>query len=336
VAALKSTTNFLLTKEFSNMGFEHLSTIIDSKKIPIVIVCGPTGIGKTATAIKIAEAENGEIVGADSMQIYRHMNIGTAKPTGAERSRVVHHLVDVVNPDEAFDAARFSEMAGRVIMGLAQRGVLPVVAGGTGLYIKSLTRGLFQSAAGDPEIRAQLRNEAGEKGIETLYKKLEEVDPQTAARIHRNDTYRVLRALEVYKTTGRTMRELQANHGFADEKYRCLKIGLTMDRDELYERINRRVDAMIAQGLEEEVRGLLEMGYGPELKAMQSIGYRHMVASITGQIDRDGMLETLKRDTRRYAKRQFTWFRADTAVSWFDPGDSEKILGLVRDFLAKS
>jgi len=305
------------------------------EKETIIVVCGPTGIGKTSTAIKIAEAENGEIVGADSMQIYRHMNIGTAKPTEAERARAVHHLIDVVNPDEDFDAAKFAEMAGRVIADIAGRGALPVVAGGTGLYIKSLTRGLFHSVAGDREIRKRLRGEAGEKGIETLYRELEKIDPQTAARVHRNDTYRILRALEVYKTTGRTMRELQVEHGFAEEKYRCLKIGLTMDRDRLYERINRRVDAMVAQGLEEEVRGLLEMGYAPELKAMQSIGYRHMVACITGKIERGEMLATLKRDTRRYAKRQFTWFRADPAVHWFKPGETEKILALVSDFLDK-
>ncbi len=303
------------------------------EKISIVVVCGPTGIGKTSTAIKIAETENGEIIGADSMQIYRHMNIGTAKPTVDERARVTHHLVDVVDPNEDFDAARFSEEAGKVIADLAGRGVLPVVAGGTGLYIKALTRGLFKSAAGKPEIKARLKKKAAETGIAPLYQELGKVDPQTAARIHPNDTYRVLRALEVYQATGRTMRELQANHGFADEKYDCLKIGLTMERDKLYARINRRVDAMVAQGLEVEVRGLLKMGYAAELKAMQSIGYRHMVACITGRIDRDAMLETLKRDTRRYAKRQFTWFRADDDIHWFEPGETDKIMALVRRFL---
>ncbi len=303
------------------------------EKISIVVVCGPTGIGKTATAIEITTAENGEIIGADSMQIYRHMTIGTAKPTPAEQALAAHHMVDVADPNEEFDAAKFSAMAGRVITDLDRRGILPVVAGGTGLYIKALTRGLFESVAGDPQIKARLRKEAGEKGLDTLYRELAKVDPQTAARIHCNDRHRVLRALEVYRTTGRTMRALQANHGFADEKYHCLKIGLTLERDRLYERINRRVDAMVAQGFEEEVRGLLEMGYAPELKAMQSIGYRHMVAFITGQIDRDTMLETLKRDTRRYAKRQFTWFRADDDIHWFEPGETDKIMALVRRFL---
>jgi tRNA dimethylallyltransferase len=312
------------------MGFEHLSTIFDPKKTALVIICGPTGIGKTGTAIEIAEAENGEVIGADSMQIYRHMTIGTAKPTAAEQARVTHHMVDVVDPDDAFDAAKFSAMAGHVIADLAGRGVLPVVAGGTGLYIKALTRGLFESDAGDPEIRASLRAAADEKGGAALFGELEKVDPQTAARIHPNDTYRVLRALEVYETTGRPLSQLQAEHAFADEKYRCLKIGLTMDREKLYERINRRVDALLAQGLEAEVRHLLDSGYAPELKAMQSLGYRHMAAYINGQVDWDVMLETLKRDTRRYAKRQFTWFRADKDMHWFQPGDTEEILGLVR------
>jgi tRNA dimethylallyltransferase len=315
------------------MGFEHLSTIFDPKKTALVIICGPTGIGKTGMAIEIAEAENGEVVGADSMQIYRHMDIGTAKPTAAEQARVTHHMVDVVDPDDAFDAAKFSAMAGQVIAGLAGRGVLPVVAGGTGLYIKALTRGLFESDTGDPEIRASLRAAADEKGGAALFGELEKVDPQTAARIHPNDTYRVLRALEVYETTGRPLSQLQAEHAFADEKYRCLKIGLTMDREKLYEHINRRVDAMLAQGLEAEVRHLLDSGYAPELKAMQSLGYRHMAAYINGQVDWDVMLETLKRDTRRYAKRQFTWFRADKDMHWFQPGDTEEILGLVRCFL---
>jgi len=306
------------------------------EKPSIVVVCGPTGIGKTSTAITIAEAERGEIIGADSMQIYRHMDIGTAKPTAEECARSVHHLVDVVDPDENFDAARFARQAGRVIDSLAEKGVLPIVAGGTGLYIKALTRGLFESDAGDPGVREQLKKEAAEKGLEALYRELESVDPVTAARIHRHDRYRLFRALEVYRVRGRTMAQLQAEHGFAQSRYRCFKIGLTMDRDKLYRRINLRVAAMLDQGLEAEVRGLLNRGYSPELKAMQSIGYRHMVAYINGRISRDEMVETLKRDTRRYAKRQFTWFRADQEINWFHPGEDEKILTRVRRFLEKS
>ncbi len=300
------------------------------EKLSIIAVCGPTGIGKTSTAITIAEAERGEIIGADSMQIYRRMDIGTAKPTAAEQARVPHHMVDVADPDDAFDAAKFSKLASGVITDLVGRGILPVVAGGTGLYIKALTRGLFESDAGDPGVRASLKAAAEEKGIAVLFGELEKIDPQTAARIHPNDTYRVLRALEVFKTTGRPMSQMQAEHAFADEKYRCLKIGLTMDRETLYERINRRVDVMIEQGLEAEVRHLLDSGYASELKAMQSLGYRHMAAYLGGQMDWDVMVETLKRDTRRYAKRQLTWFRADKDMHWFEPGDVEKILALVR------
>jgi len=313
--------------------YETGSMSLKPEKPAIIAVCGPTGIGKTSTAITIAEAEHGQIIGADSMQIYRHMDIGTAKPTAAEQARVIHHMVDVVDPDEAFDAARFSKMAGGVITDLAGRGILPVVAGGTGLYIKALTRGLFETDAGNPEVRASLKAAAEKKGITVLFGELEKVDPQTAARIHPNDTYRVLRALEVFKTTGRPMSQMQAEHAFADEKYRCLKIGLTMDREKLYERINRRVDVMIDQGLEAEVRQLLDRGYAPELKPMQSLGYRHMAAYLGGQMGWDVMVETLKRDTRRYAKRQFTWFRADKDVRWFQPEETEEMLALVRGFL---
>jgi len=314
------------------MGFQHLSTNFEPNKTALVIVCGPTGIGKTGVAIEIAEAENGEVIGADSMQIYRQMTIGTAKPTAAEQARVSHYMVDVVDPGEDFDAARFAALAGRIIGDLAKRGVLPVVAGGTGLYIKALTRGIFEVEAGDPQIRSDLKAAANIKGMPALYRELEKVDPQTAARVHPNDTYRVLRALEVHAVTGTPMSWLQAEHAFAEEKYNCLKIGLTMDRDRLYERINQRVDMMIDAGLEVEVRELLDNGYSPDLKSMQSIGYRHMAAYLGGDTLWDEMLATLKRDTRRYAKRQFTWFRADPDIQWFEPEETEKILALVRDF----
>jgi len=318
------------------MGFEHLSTNFDPNKAVLVIICGPTGIGKTSVAIEIAAAENGEIIGADSMQIYRQMTIGTAKPTAAEQARVPHHMVDVVDPTEDFDAAKFAALAGRIISGLDSRGVLPVVAGGTGLYIKALTRGIFEIEAGDQQIRAKLKAAAEAKGMAALHRELEKVDPETASRVHPNDTYRVIRALEVHAATGSTMSRLQAEHAFAAEKYNCLKIGLTMDRDRLYERINRRVDMMIDEGLEAEVRGLLDRGLSPDLKAMQSIGYRHMAAFLQGQMDWDDMVATLKRDTRRYAKRQFTWFRADPEIQWFEPHETEKILQLVRDFREKT
>jgi tRNA dimethylallyltransferase len=245
-------------------------------------------------------------------------------------------MIDVADPDEDFDAARFAAMAAGIIADMDERGVLPVLAGGTGLYIKALTRGLFDTVPGDRKIRDRLKAAAEDKGVAVLYKELEKVDPETADRIHPNDSYRVLRALEVYEATGRPMSQHQAAHGFADEKYHTLKIGLTLDRKKLYDRINRRVDLMIDAGLEEEVRELLDRGYSPELKSMQSIGYRHMAAYLKGRIPWDEMLETLKRDTRRYAKRQFTWFRADPEMQWFETQETEKILGLVRRFLEKS
>ena len=211
------------------------------------------------------------------MQVYKYMDIGTAKPTAEERERVVHHMVDFVAPDESFDAARYATGARAKIIELERQHITPFVVGGTGLYIKALLYGLFDEKVSDPEIRAGLKAEADAHGIQSLYDRLGRLDPETANRLHPNDSYRILRALEVVEATGQTISSHHKNHGFFDQPFESLKIGLHLDRAVLYERINSRVDAMISAGFLDEVKGLIARGYSASLKSMQSIGYRHMV-----------------------------------------------------------
>jgi tRNA dimethylallyltransferase len=303
------------------------------KKPKVIVICGPTGVGKTAVGIQLAEKLDGEIISADSMQIYRYMDIGTAKPTADEQTRIIHHLIDIVDPDEDFDAVRFAKMAREKVMQLYQRGVTPLVVGGTGLYIKALLQGLFQSNPVDPEIRERLKKEAAEFGSSALYERLKQVDPDTADRLHPNDSYRITRALETIESTGRSISEHQQEHGFTDEPFNALKICLQVDRQTLYDRIDQRVDLMIEAGFVDEVKKLLGMGYSADLKSMQSIGYRQMVEFIGGRLSWDECVRTLKRDTRRFAKRQFTWFGADHQIKWYEPDQLDEIVRLVEGFL---
>lgn len=302
-------------------------------KPDIIVVCGPTGIGKTSTTIKLAKAFGGQIISADSMQIYKYMDIGTAKPTPQEVAEVAHHIVDIVEPDEDFDAAKFAEHADKIIDRFVRAGITPFVAGGTGLYIKSLVDGLFRAIPANQGVMDRLTREIEEKGVGELYDRLQTLDPDAAGKIHINDTFRIIRALEVYETTGKTISKHHAEHNFGDRKYRVLKIGLDMEREVLYERINRRVDIMLEEGLLDEVKQLLERGYSSSLKAMKSLGYRHMVEYINGEKDWDEAVRTLKRDTRRYAKRQLTWFRADSEVVWVETGKTDKMIEVVKRFL---
>jgi tRNA dimethylallyltransferase len=310
--------------------------ITDRPKTKVVVICGPTGVGKTTAAIKAAKIFNGEIIGADSMQIYRHMDIGTAKPSPQEQSMVPHHMIDVVDPDENFNAEQFARLAGAQVLKLHSRGITPFVVGGTGLYIKALIHGLFQSLPSDPEIRLQLKELSNTRGTPFLHSRLSECDLQAAERIHVNDTFRIIRALEIYETTGKPISEFQREHGFAVEKFEALKIGLHAERDILYDRINRRVDAMIAAGFRNEVERLLGMGFSPHLKAMQAIGYRHMTDFLQGRLDWDEMLRTLKRDTRRYAKRQMTWFKADSSIYWTEPAKLAESHPLIQKHLIRA
>ena len=304
-----------------------------SSRQKIIIIAGPTAVGKTSLSLDLADRFNGEIISADAVSVYRYMDIGTAKPTPEERAAAPHHLIDVVDPDEHFDAAVFAEKAGALARSMKDRGGLPLVVGGTGFYIKALTHGLFQEGASDRDLRKSLKSQALEQGKEAMHRRLNELDPAAAARIHPNDEYRVVRALEVCILTGRPVSAQQQAHGFSDCKYDVLIFCLQRDREELYERINTRVDGMLAQGLEDEVRGLLERGYHSGLKSMQSIGYRHMCMYIEGELDYEEAVTLLKRDTRRFAKRQMTWFRSYPEVKWAASGDAGFIMDSASSFL---
>lgn len=288
----------------------------------VAILVGPTAVGKTALALELARQIGAEIVNADSLQVYRELDIGTAKPTREERARVPHHLLDVVDPREPYDAARYSREGRAVLAQLAALGAPPLVVGGTGLYLKALLYGLFPQGSPRGGLRQRLRRELAESGLAQLHRRLESLDPATAARLHPHDSYRILRALEVMETTGRPLSHLFAAHRFQDCPYRVLKLGLTRPREELYRCIDLRVEAMLAAGWLEEVRGLLDR-YPPDLKPLQALGYRHLSNFLTGRWSWEEALELLRRDTRRYAKRQLTWFKADPEVTWFEPSQLE-------------
>jgi tRNA dimethylallyltransferase len=299
----------------------------------VIAIMGPTAVGKTWLVSQLTKDLGGEIVNADSVQIYRFMDIGTAKPTMADRAEVAHHLVDIVDPDHDFDASRYSQLAREVIANLARQGKPAIVVGGTGLYLKAIFHGLFPGAPSDQLVRQRLRREAEKKGGVELYRRLQRIDPITAQRVHPHDLFRIIRALEVWECKGQPISALQSDHNFKDRPFLPLKIGLRRPRPELYERINRRVEEMMAQGLLEEVRALLSRGYGPNLKSLQALGYRHMVQHLINGVDISEAVRTMKRDTRRYAKRQMTWFRRDQEINWFHPQQMEDIFRFAERFL---
>jgi tRNA dimethylallyltransferase len=297
----------------------------------VAVLVGPTAVGKTTVALNLAEALGAEIVNADSMQVYRELHIGTAKPTPTEQARVRHHLLDVADPDEHYDAACYAREARGAIADLHRRGVPPLVVGGTGLYIKALLAGLFHQDEGVPEVRARLAQELAHLGLPALLARLTSLDPATAQRLAPEDTYRILRALEVVEATGRPISVLHADHNFSDRPYTTLKLGLDLPREELYGRIDDRVKVMLSQGWLEEVRGLLKR-YPAGIKPLQALGYRHLVAYLEVRLPLPEAIEQTQKETRRYAKRQLTWFRADPEVRWFHPGQGEDMLALLRDF----
>lgn len=297
------------------------------------MICGPTGTGKTAAAIEIAQAVGAVIVSADSMQVFRYMDIGTAKPTSAERAAVTHYLIDVVDPDAAFNAQQYVALADAVIDDYDKRKTPVLVVGGTGLYIRALRYGLFPAPKIDPRIRSVLRAEAEEKGLGGLFARLCDVDPQSAAVIHPNDRQRILRALEVCLSSGKPFSSFLKDHGFRSERYTVCMIGLYREREALYERIDRRVEWMLDNGFLQEVEHLLQMGYSARLDSMQSLGYRHLVDFIEGRMNWNEMERTLKRDTRHYAKRQMTWFQKEKDMIWIDAHRTDAMVAVIKDFI---
>ena len=299
----------------------------------IIVIIGPTGIGKTSFAIKTANHFNGEIIGADSMQIYKHLTIGTAKPDANELKQAPHHLIDFLDPKQEFDAGLYVKLADQAIEDILSRNKIPIIAGGTGLYVRALLNGLFRSDSICEQTLGQLTCEVEQKGNLHVYERLQKCDPDASSKIHPNDTFRVIRALEVFLTTGEKISDRQEKHNFNEIRYHNFKIGLDIDRDKLYERINMRVDLMLDQGLLKEVKNLVKKGYSLDLKSMQSIGYRHMGLFIENKIDWSEAVRLLKRDTRRYAKRQMTWFRKQTDIHWYKPTEFDQAKIEIKDFL---
>lgn len=302
---------------------------------PVLVLIGPTAVGKTGLSLEIAGKFGCEIVSVDSMQVYRYMDIGTAKVEAALRREIPHHLIDIVDPDQPYHAARFVDDALAAIRQIQRRGALPLLTGGTGLYLRALLQGLFAGGRSDPAIRRELTERLQEQGSDTLHRELSGCDRQTASRLHPHDSARIIRALEVYQVTGTPLSSHLEHHGesarttFAN----LLCLGLDCPRPALYERIDRRSREMIDSGLAQEVRGLLKRGYGPELKPMQAIGYRHMLSYLSGDWSREHLLEHLARDTRRYAKRQMTWFRKDQTITWLPAGDADGLLARIDRWL---
>ncbi|MTI70249.1 MAG: tRNA (adenosine(37)-N6)-dimethylallyltransferase MiaA [Firmicutes bacterium] len=293
-----------------------------SERINLAVLVGPTAVGKTDISIKVAKELNAEIISADSMQIYKNMNIGTAKIKENEKNGIKHYLIDEVNPDEDFSASDFQTRAKEHIKEITKRGKLPFVVGGTGLYVNSLVYNLdFTNAVTNWELRDKLRKEAEEFGNNYLKDKLKEIDPKSADKIHINDTKRLIRALEVYYETGKPMSYYNKKFREANRDYNLAYIGLYMDRKKLYERINKRVDLMIEEGLIEEVKKLLYMGYDKNLASLQGLGYKEIIKYLNEEYTYDEAIRILKRDSRRFAKRQLTWFKRDKRIHWVNVDD---------------
>jgi len=300
----------------------------------LVVLLGPTATGKSSLAIDLALRFHGEIISADSVQVYRGLDIGTAKPSKEERQQVLHHLIDILDPDQEYSAAAFRAQADEIISRLHLRQIPIFVTGGTGLYLKALTRGLFRGPDRDSQLRAALYRRSEKEGSEVLHNELSRLDPEAASRIHPHDLFRIIRALEVCTLSPKPISYFQREHKFQDSPYEVLKIGLCCERGELYRRIDSRAEKMLEMGWVEEVQSLLDRGYSSKLKSMQSLGYKRILSHLFGEIELAQALELIKRDTRRYAKRQITWFKKDPEIYWFpiDQNRGPEIEGLVMEF----
>ena len=307
-------------------------------KPTILALVGPTGSGKTKTAIQICKELNAEIVSMDSMQIYQGMDIGTAKPTREELDAAPHHMIDIADPNQIFTVSMYREMACKIIDDILSRGKVPLLVGGTGLYLQAIS---YEMSLGEKGADTQLREELNTiatkpDGPLTLHKRLEAVDPLTAQKLHPNDIRRVIRALEIYETSGKA-KSAQGNEERAEGPYRVLVYGLSLPRDQMYARINERVDQMMSAGLVEEVKSLLRSGVTPKPEggAMQAIGYKEIVSALVGEITLEQAVSLIKQGSRRYAKRQWTWFRHDARTQWFDWTEYDSNDELIHALIAK-
>ncbi|HHU63535.1 MAG TPA: tRNA (adenosine(37)-N6)-dimethylallyltransferase MiaA [Clostridiales bacterium] len=289
------------------------------EKKPLIVIVGPTAVGKTRLSIKLAHRIDGEIISADSMQVYKYMNIGSAKPTEKEQDGIKHYLIDEIHPTQAFSVALFNKLANKYIDVIVDKGKLPIVVGGTGLYINSLTHTMnFTPIISNGNFRKCMKEKASREGTISLHNKLKKVDPTAADKIHHNDLKRIIRALEVYHFTGKPISYYQQLSKKQEIPYNLVQIGLTMDRKQLYQRIDKRVDIMMEQGLLEEVKYLKSLGCNRETQSMQGLGYKELLDYLDDKCTLDQAVDIIKRNTRRYAKRQLTWFKKDKRIFWID------------------
>ena len=305
----------------------------------LIVVCGPTASGKTALGVALAQTLNGEVVGADSMQIYRGMDIGTAKPTEEEKQGIPHHMIDVADPGEDFSVARYVDLASACVEDILARGKQPILVGGTGLYIDSLLRGR-QFAPFEGKIRRELMARLSEQGVEPLYEELQKVDPERAAKLPRGDERRIIRALEIYYETGKTITHHDRESAAQPPRYEAATVFLNYaERSDLWRRIDARVDEMVQQGLIEEVRGLMERGLSPRCTAMQAIGYKEFSAALRGEESLAAAVEEVKLRSRQYAKRQVTWFKRNQGAlrwEWKKTPDFAQALRVSTEFLREN
>lgn len=311
--------------------------MIERSQPKLLVLVGPTAVGKTRLSIEIANEFGAEIISGDSMQVYRGMDVGTAKITPEEMQGVPHHLIDIHDPDYPYSVAEFQEQSRRLIDEITERGGLPFIVGGTGLYIESVCYGFqFSESGADEAYRNEQMAYAQEHGAEALHQKLAVVDPESAARLHPNDLRRVVRALEIFHLTG-VPHSARLAAQKKESPYQLCLVGLTMDRQMLYNRIEERIDLMLRQGLVEEVAALMDKGYGPGLVSMQGLGYKEIVSYLQGHCSLEEAVELLKRDTRRFAKRQLSWFRHMQDIEWVDVGSTENFSAnyeKIRDIIA--
>lgn len=299
----------------------------------VIVIAGPTASGKTKLSIELAKRIGGEIISCDSMQIYKYMDIGTAKPTKEEMDNIPHHMIDVVLPDEQFSVAKYKKMAEEKIEEVLNRGNIPIVVGGTGLYVNSLIYNInFKQTKCDMEYREKLQQEAQKHGSKYLHEKLKDIDPESYKRIHENDTKRIIRALEVYEFTKETITKQTLDSRNEKPKYDYVIFGLNMDRQKLYERINKRVDIMLENGLVDEVKKIQKLGYENAFTSSKAIGYKEIFAWLNGKCTYKEAIDKLKMESRRYAKRQITWFKRIENIHWLD---MEKDFDYVLDTVVK-
>jgi len=308
---------------------------------PVVVIAGPTAVGKSRVAVEVAKVFETEVLTADSRQVYRGMDVGTDKPAPEDRQDIPHRLIDLVGPDESFNAGLYRRRAIDEIERLYGDSRLPLVVGGTGLYVRTLLKGLCDAPQADPIVRAALKQEVEDQGYDRLYARLVDVDPEAAARLHPRDESKVIRALEVYQLSGRRMSAFQQEHGFAERPFSALVIGLNRDRAALYRRIEERIDWQLAHGLIEETQQLLAQGCQRTSAAMKGLGYRQVAEHLAGEYDVVEMVRRFKRDTRHFSKRQMTWFRKEPGIQWLTIEESEsfqhtaaRVIGQVDRFLA--